>query len=146
MHAIGKSICYPYVNIKNLLLCSNLLLMSRGPDRNDQKAGYGAWVVQCPGLPYWVVIAPLSVSHTFCSVIQNSVVVIVVVVAAAAESFHSWGSHMLFVCVFWWTGMALDPQKKERLSTLWCTALATSKPGPLQVNKQTQNALVSIST
>lgn len=38
--------------------------------------------------------------------------------------------------------MASDPQKKERLSTLWCTALATSKPGPLQVNKQTLNALV----
>lgn len=48
------------------------------------------------------------------------------------------------VCVanmFWFlpclSGMASDPQKKERLSTLWCIALATSKPGPLQVNKST---------
>lgn len=48
------------------------------------------------------------------------------------------------VCVanmFWFltclSGMASGPQKKERLSTLWCIALATSKPGPLQVNKST---------
>lgn len=33
--------------------------------------------------------------------------------------------------------MALGLQKKERLSTLWCIALATSKPGRLQVNKHT---------
>lgn len=41
--------------------------------------------------------------------------------------------------MFWFfpplSGMASGPQKKERLSTLWCIALATSKPGPLQVNK-----------
>lgn len=48
------------------------------------------------------------------------------------------------VCVanmFWFlpclSGMASGPRKKERLSTLWCIALATSKPGPLQVNKST---------
>lgn len=52
------------------------------------------------------------------------------------------------VCVanmFWFfpplSGMASGPQKKERLSTLWCIALATSKPGPLQVNK---SALIHI--
>lgn len=34
------------------------------------------------------------------------------------------------------TGMAWDLQKRERLSTRWCTALAISKPGPPQVGKQ----------
>lgn len=48
---------------------------------------------------------------------------------------------VLLTCLFrffpFLSGMASGPQKKERLSTLWCIALATSKPGPLQVNKST---------
>lgn len=42
------------------------------------------------------------------------------------------------------TGTAWDPRKKERLSTRWCTALAISKPGPLQVGKHPVDTLVSI--
>lgn len=39
-----------------------------------------------------------------------------------------------------WSGTAWDRPRKERLSTLWCIALDTSKHGPLQVNRCTAAA------